>query len=92
MSGRRDPSMSASRANSSRPLCGDGLTKVTNARDSVGATTRRPVDRRLDRRADQPHLLAIEVGQELAAREGVIDVARSIAARSSRTRAPQTRS
>ena len=39
MSGRREPSMSASRANSSRPLCGAGLTKVTNARDSVGATT-----------------------------------------------------
>ena len=39
MSGRLDPSMSASRANSSSPLCGDGLTKVTNARDSTGATT-----------------------------------------------------
>ena len=39
MSGRREPSMSASRANSSSPLCGDGLTKVTNARDSPGATT-----------------------------------------------------
>ena len=39
MSGRRDPSMSARRANSSSPLCGDGLTKVTNARDSAGATT-----------------------------------------------------
>ena len=38
MSGRRDPSMSASRANSSSPLCGDGLTKVTNARDSAGAS------------------------------------------------------
>src|SRR5258705_4995936 len=37
MSGRRDPSMSARRANSSRPLCADGLTKVTNARDSSGA-------------------------------------------------------
>ena len=77
MSGRRDPSMSASRANSSRPLCGDGLTKVTNARDSLGRDHRRPVDRRLDRRADQSHLLAVDVGQELAAREGVIDVARS---------------
>ena len=39
MSGRLDPSMSARRANSNRPLCGDGWTKVTNARDSTGATT-----------------------------------------------------
>ena len=31
--------MSASRANRNRPLCGAGFTKVTNARDSAGATT-----------------------------------------------------
>jgi hypothetical protein len=39
MSGRLDPSMSARRANTSKPLCGAGWTKVTKARDSVGATT-----------------------------------------------------
>ena len=33
-----------------------------------------PVDRRLERRADQPDFVAIQVGQELAARERVIDV------------------
>jgi hypothetical protein len=39
MSGRLDPSMSASLANRNSPLCGDGLTKVTKARDSAGAST-----------------------------------------------------
>ncbi len=74
MSGRRDPSMSARRANSSRPLCGDGLTNVTNARDSDRRETDRPFDRRLERRADEPDSVAVELGQELAAGEGVIDV------------------
>ena len=86
------PSMSASRAKRNRPLCGAGWTKVTKARESAGRDDGGPVDRRLERRADQSHLLAIDVGQELAAREGVIDVARSIAARSSRSLGPQTRS
>jgi len=39
MSGRLKPSMSARRANSSRPLCVDGLTNVTKARASGGAIT-----------------------------------------------------
>jgi hypothetical protein len=39
MSGRRDPSMSASLAKRNTPLCGAGLTNVTNARESTGATT-----------------------------------------------------
>jgi hypothetical protein len=34
----------------------------------------RPVDRRLDRCADQTHLVAIDVGQKLAARERVVHV------------------
>ena len=35
---------------------------------------RRPVDRRLERRADQSDFLAVHAGEELAARERVIDV------------------
>jgi hypothetical protein len=31
--------MSASRAKRNRPLCGDGWTNVTKARESAGATT-----------------------------------------------------
>ena len=64
MSGRREPSMSARRANSHSPCAGDGCTKVTNARDSAGATRGGPVDRRLDRRADQADALAVVLGQE----------------------------
>ena len=92
MSGRRDPSMSASRANRYRPLWSDGLTNVTNARDSTGATTVGPVDRRLERRADESDLLAVDVGQELAAREDVIDVLEVARRRSSRSRGRRTRS
>ena len=39
MSGRADPSMSASRAKTPAPLCTDGFTYVTNVRESAGAST-----------------------------------------------------
>jgi hypothetical protein len=74
MSGRRLPSMSASRANSISPLCGAGWTNVTKARESVGATT---VDQSIGGSIgvlSSPIFRFVDAGQESAARECVIDV------------------
>ena len=74
MSGRRDPNMSPSRANSHMPFRGAGLTNVRNARVSLGASTAHPVDRRFDRRAQQAYLLHMHITDMLAAGEHVVDV------------------
>ena len=66
--------MSASRANRNRPLCGAGFTNVTNARESTGANHGRPIERQLERGADETDLVAIDAGQIAAAREHVIHV------------------
>ena len=56
---------------SAPPLRPDWTTRIgTSGRRDDGG----PVDRRLDRRADEAHLVAVDVGQVLAAGEGVIDV------------------
>jgi hypothetical protein len=39
-----------------------------------GRNHRRPIDGRLDRRADQPYFFAVHVGQKLTAGEGMVDV------------------
>ena len=56
------------------PLVRRGVDEGHERARFAGREHFRPLDRRLDGRADQPHLLAIEIGQELAAREHVVGV------------------
>mgnify|MGYP003694413723 CR=1 FL=1 len=74
MSGRLDPSMSARRANSQQAFVRRRVDEGHERARLGGRHNRRPLERRLDRRADEAHLVAVVVGQKLAARERVIDV------------------
>ena len=74
MSGRREPSMSASRANRKQAFVRRRMNEGDERARLLGSHDRRPVDGRLERRARQPQLFEIEVAEKLTAGEDVIDV------------------
>ena len=79
MSARLDPSMSATRANTIDPFAGDGFTNVTNLLQVRRRLDVGPIDGRLDADAAEVHHAPIEIAQEWARREHMINVSEVLA-------------
>ena len=74
MSGRRDPEHVRKSSEEQQAFVARRVDERHKCARVGRRDNRGPVDRRLERRAHEPDLVAVHVGQELTARERVVDI------------------